>query len=422
MKPPKEPLLDRFLRYVKIDTRSDENSQSCPSTAIQWDLLRLLHEELLGLGLKDASIDENGYVFATVPSNLPPEQAERVPVVGFIAHVDTSPAITGTNVRPHIHRKYRGGDIKLPGDSGQVIKTSEYPNLEKMYLGMDIVTTDGTTLLGADDKAGVAEILTAVDLFLQNPEVPRGVIKVGFTPDEEIGRGADKFDVQRFGAHFAYTMDGGPLGEIEYETFNAYGATVTIEGFGVHPGYAKDKLVNAIRILGDFVTRLPRDMSPERTDQRDGYIHPYMLNGQTEAVTMRLLLRDFEMGGIEKQRAILESIADEVRRAHPKAKVALEFKESYLNMRYQIEKEPRLVAYAEEAIRRVGITPKHSIIRGGTDGARLSYMGLPCPNLFAGGEAIHSTLEWVPVQVMEKAAETIVRLAEIWAEKSATKQ
>jgi tripeptide aminopeptidase len=217
-------------------------------------------------------------------------------------------------------------------------------------------------------------------------------------------------------------MDGGPLGEIEYETFNAYGATVTIEGFGVHPGYAKDKLVNAIRILGDFVTRLPRDMSPERTDQRDGYIHPYMLNGQTEAVTMRLLLRDFEMGGIEKQRAILESIADEVRRAHPKAKVALEFKESYLNMRYQIEKEPRLVAYAEEAIRRVGITPKHSIIRGGTDGARLSYMGLPCPNLFAGGEAIHSTLEWVPVQVMEKAAETIVRLAEIWAEKSATKQ
>jgi tripeptide aminopeptidase len=422
MKPPKEPLLDRFLRYVKIDTRSDENSQSCPSTAIQWDLLRLLHEELLGLGLKDASIDENGYVFATVPSNLPPEQAERVPVVGFIAHVDTSPAITGTNVRPHIHRKYRGGDIKLPGDSGQVIKTSEYPNLEKMYLGMDIVTTDGTTLLGADDKAGVAEILTAVDLFLQNPEVPRGVIKVGFTPDEEIGRGADKFDVQRFGAHFAYTMDGGPLGEIEYETFNAYGATVTIEGFGVHPGYAKDKLVNAIRILGDFVTRLPRDMSPERTDQRDGYIHPYMLNGQTEAVTMRLLLRDFEMGGIEKQRAILESIADEVRRAHPKAKVALEFKESYLNMRYQIEKEPRLVAYAEEAIRRAGITPKHSIIRGGTDGARLSYMGLPCPNLFAGGEAIHSTLEWVPVQVMEKAAETIVRLAEIWAEKSATKQ
>jgi tripeptide aminopeptidase len=422
MKPPKEPLLDRFLRYVKIDTRSDENSQSCPSTAKQWDLLRLLHEELLGLGLKDASIDENGYVFATVPSNLPPEHAAQVPVIGFIAHVDTSPAITGTNVRPQIHRKYRGGDIKLPGESGQVIKVSEYPNLEKMYVGMDIVTTDGTTLLGADDKAGVAEVLTAVDLFLQNPDVPRGVIKVGFTPDEEIGRGADKFDVKRFGADFAYTMDGGPLGEIEYETFNAYGATVTIEGFGVHPGYAKDKLVNAIRILGDFVTRLPRDMSPEMTDQRDGYIHPYLLNGQNEAVTMRLLLRDFEMSGIERQKAILEAIAGEVRKVHPKAKITVEFKESYRNMRYQIDKEPRLVAYAEEAIRRLDITPRHSIIRGGTDGARLSYMGLPCPNLFAGGEAIHSTLEWVPVQVMEKAAKTIVRLAEIWAEKSATKQ
>lgn len=422
MNAPKEALLDRFLRYVKIDTKSDENSTSCPSTAKQWDLLRLLHEELLGLGLKDASIDENGYVFATVPSNLPPEQASTVPIVGFIAHVDTSPAITGTNVKPHVHPNYKGGDIVLPGNTGQLIKVSEYPNLEKMYKGMDIVTTDGTTLLGADDKAGVAEIMTAVELFLQNPDIPRGVVKVGFTPDEEIGRGADKFDVKRFGAAFAYTMDGGPLGEIEFETFNAYGATVTIEGFGVHPGYAKDKLVNAIRILGDFVTRLPREMSPEMTDQRDGYIHPYMLNGQNEAVTMRMLLRDFEMDGIEKQKAIIEKITDEVRKQHPKAKITVDIKESYRNMRYQIDKEPRLVAYAEEAIKRTGVKPKHSIIRGGTDGARLSYMGLPCPNLFAGGEAIHSTLEWVPVQVMEKAAETIVRLSEIWAERSATKQ
>jgi tripeptide aminopeptidase len=422
MNAPKEALLDRFLRYVKIDTRSDENSTSCPSTAKQWDLLRLLHEELLGLGLKGATIDENGYVFATVPSNLPPEHAARVPVVGFIAHVDTAPAITGTHVKPHVHRNYAGGDITLPGGTGQVIKVSEYPNLERMYRGMDIVTTDGTTLLGADDKAGVAEIMTAVDLFLHNPDIPRGVIQVGFTPDEEIGRGADKFDVKRFGAEFAYTMDGGPLGEIEYETFNAYAATVTIEGFGVHPGYAKDKLVNAIRIVGDFVTRLPRELSPEATDQRDGYIHPYLLNGQNEAVTMRLLLRDFEMEGIEEQKAIIERIAADVRRLHPKAKVTVDIKESYRNMRYQIDKEPRLVGYAEEAIRRIGVTPRHSIIRGGTDGARLSYMGLPCPNLFAGGEAIHSTLEWVPVQVMEKAAETIVRLAEIWAERSATKQ
>jgi tripeptide aminopeptidase len=422
MKPPKEPLLDRFLRYVKIDTRSDENSTTCPSTAKQWDLLRLLHEELLGLGLKDAIIDENGYVFATVPSNLPPEQAAKVPVVAFLAHVDTAPAITGTNVKPVVHRNYQGGDIALPGDPSQVIHPADYPNLERMYIGMDIVTSDGTTLLGADDKAGVAEIMTAVDLFLQNPEVPRGVVKVGFNPDEEIGRGADKFDVKRLGAEFAYTMDGGPMGEIEFETFNAFGAVVTIEGFGVHPGYAKGKLVNAIRILGDFVTRLPREMSPEMTDERNGYIHPYLVEGQNEAVKLRLLLRDFEMSGIEKQKAILRAIVEEVQKMHPKAKVSAEFKESYRNMRYQIEKEPRLVEYAEEAIRRTGQKPKFTIIRGGTDGARLSYMGLPCPNLFAGGEAIHSTLEWVPVQVMDKAAETIVRLAEVWAERSATRQ
>lgn len=422
MKPPKEALLDRFLRYVKIDTRSDENSTTCPSTPKQWDLLRLLHEELLGLGLKDATIDENGYVFATVPSSLPPDQAARVPVVAFLAHVDTAPAITGTNVKPIVHKNYQGGDIPLPGDPAQVIHAAEYPNLEKMYIGMDIVTTDGTTLLGADDKAGVAEIMTAIDMFLQNPEIPRGVVKVGFTPDEEIGRGADKFDVKRFGAEFAYTMDGGPLGEIEFETFNAFGAVVTIEGFGVHPGYAKGKLVNAIRIMGDFITRLPHEMSPETTGEREGYIHPYFVEGQNEAVKLRLLLRDFEMSGIEKQKAILRAVVDEVQKMHPKAKVSAEFKESYRNMRYQIEKEPRLVAYAEEAIVRTGTKPKFTIIRGGTDGARLSYMGLPCPNLFAGGEAIHSTLEWVPVQVMDKAAETIVRLAEVWAEHSATRQ
>ncbi|HEX5131416.1 MAG TPA: peptidase T [Candidatus Krumholzibacteria bacterium] len=418
----KESVLDRFLRYVKIDTRSDEDSKTFPSTDKQWDLLRLLHEELIGLGLKDTSIDENGYVFATVPSNLPPEHAMKVPVIGFIAHVDTSPAVTGTNVRPVVHRNYQGGDIVLPGDPTQVIHASEYPNLEKMYIGMDIVTSDGKTLLGADDKAGVAEIMTAVEMFLRNPDIPRGVIKVGFTPDEEIGKGADHFDVKRFGADFAYTMDGGPLGEIEYESFNADAATLTIEGVGVHPGYAKNKLVNAIRILGDVLTRLPRELSPEMTEKREGYIHPYVLEGASEAVKLRILLRDFDMKGIEQQRDLLNGIAAEVQKMHPKARIAVEFKEYYRNMRYQIEKEPRLIAYAEEAITRAGAKPNHAIIRGGTDGSRLSYMGLPCPNLFAGGEAFHSTREWVPVQVMEKAAETIVRLAEIWAERSATKQ
>lgn len=422
MKPPKESLLDRFLRYVRIDTRSDENSTQCPSTARQWDLLRLLHDELLDLGLKDVSIDDNGYVFATVPSNLPPEQADKIPVVGFLAHVDTSPAITGTNVKPIVHKNYQGGDIALPGDPSQVIHPSEYPNLESRYIGMDIVTTDGTTLLGADDKSGVAEIMTAVDMFLRNPDIPRGVIKVGFNPDEEIGRGADHFDVPRFGAQFAYTMDGGPLGEIEYETFNAYSAVITIEGVGVHPGYAKDKLVNAIRAIGDFVSRLPRELSPEMTEKREGYVHPYVIEGQSEVVKLRMLLRDFEMEGIEKQKKLLNAVAAEVQGMYPKARVSVDITESYRNMRYQIDKEPRLIEYAEEAIRRCEVKPNHTIIRGGTDGARLSYMGLPCPNLFAGGEAIHSTLEWVPVQVMEKAAEMIVRLAEVWAEHSTTRQ
>jgi tripeptide aminopeptidase len=273
MNAPKEALLDRFLRYVRIDTRSDENSTSCPSTAKQWDLLRLLHEELLGLGLKGATLDENGYVFATVPSNLPAEHAANVPAVGFIAHVDTAPAITGTNVKPHVHKNYKGGDIKLPGDTGQVIRVSEYPNLEKMYRGMDIVTTDGTTLLGADDKAGVAEIMTAVDLFLQNPDIPRGVIKVGFTPDEEIGRGADKFDVKRFGAEWAYTMDGGPLGEIEYETFNAYAATVTIEGFGVSPGLCEGQTGQRDPHHGRFHHAPPARDEP-RDDRPARRLHP----------------------------------------------------------------------------------------------------------------------------------------------------
>jgi tripeptide aminopeptidase len=422
MKAPKESVLDRFLRYVKIETRSEEDSKTFPSTDKQWDLLRLLHEELLGMGLKDVTIDEHGYVFATVPSNLPPEHAMKVPVIGFISHVDTSPAITGTNVKPQVHKNYQGGDIVLPGDHTQVIHASEYPNLEKRYIGMDIVTSDGTTLLGADDKAGVAEIMTAVDMFLQNPDIPRGTIKVGFTPDEEIGKGADHFDVKRFGADFAYTMDGGPLGEIEFESFNAFAANVTIEGVGVHPGYAKGKLVNAIRILGDFITRLPRELSPEMTEGREGYLHPYVVDGQAEAVRLRILLRDFDMEGIEKQQKLLRDIASEVQQLHPKAGIAVEFKESYRNMRYQVEQEPRLVQYAEEAIKRTGIEPHQTLIRGGTDGSRLSYMGLPCPNLYAGGEAFHSQREWVPVQVMEKASETIIRLAEIWAERSATKQ
>ena len=416
--PPKESVLSRFKRYVEIDTQSHEDSESVPSTAIQLDLLKLLHKELLELGVADASIDDNGYVFGTVPSNLSSGETEKVPVVGFIAHADTSPAVSGKDVKPIVHENYQGGDISLPGDSSQVIRTSEYPNLEKRYTGMDIVTSDGTTLLGADDKAGVAEIMTAVDMLIQNPDFKHGTVKVGFTPDEEVGRGADHFDVKKFGAEFAYTIDGGPLGEIEYETFNAFSAELTIKGFGVHPGYAKGKLVNAIRILADFVQGLPADMAPETTEEREGYIHPYIIEGQAEVVKIRMLLRDFEMGEIDKQKEIVQGVVEKLRAKHPKAGFELDFKESYRNMRYKVEEEPRLVEYAEEASRKIGVDPYHELIRGGTDGSRLSYMGLPCPNLFAGGEAIHSTLEWVPVQVMEKASELIVQLANVWAAKS----
>jgi tripeptide aminopeptidase len=417
LKPPKESVLERFKRYVKIDTRSEEDSDTYPSTEKQWDLINLLAEELKALGVSDAAADKYGYVTGTIPSNLDAAKT-GVPTIGFLAHVDTSPAVSGTHVKPTIHENYQGGDIVLPGDASQVISPSQYPNLEKNYIGMDIVTSDGTTLLGADDKAGVAEIMTAIDMFAQNPEVTHGTIRIAFTPDEEVGHGTEHFDVKRFGADFAYTMDGGPLGEIEYETFNAFLAVIKIQGIGVHPGYAKDKLVNAIRVMADIVTRFPKDMSPETTEKREGYVHPYDFSGQAEEVTVKVLIRDFEMDGIEQKKKILGEIVGEVRGLYPKAKIELDIKEQYLNMRYPIEQEPRLLEYAEEAIRRAGAEPHSKVIRGGTDGARLTYMGLLTPNLFAGGEAFHSKIEWVPVQVMEKAVETIVCLAGVWAEKA----
>jgi tripeptide aminopeptidase len=415
LKPANESVLDRFRRYVQIDTRSEEDSDSYPSTQKQWDLLNLLTDELKALGVDDAAVDRYGYVTGTIPSNL--AAGQTAPTIGLLAHVDTSPAITGTNVKPVVHPNYQGGDIVLPGDPTQIIHADEYPNLEKSYIGMDIVTSDGTTLLGADDKAGVAEIMTAIDMLARNPEVKHGTIKIAFTPDEEVGEGTKHFDVKKFGADFAYTMDGGPLGEIEFETFNAFLAVIKIEGVGVHPGYAKDKLVNAIRIMADIVTRLPKDMSPETTEEREGYVHPYDFEGQAEQVISKILIRDFEMDGVEAKKALLGRIVDEVRALYPKAHIDRNIKEQYLNMRYPIQKEPRLVEYAEEAMRRSGLEPFCKVIRGGTDGARLTYMGLLTPNLFAGGEAFHSKIEWVPVQVMEKAVETIVNLAAVWADK-----
>ncbi|MDH3216011.1 MAG: peptidase T [Candidatus Krumholzibacteria bacterium] len=415
LKPCTESVLDRFKRYVQIDTQSEEDSRSYPSTEKQWVLLKMLAGELRSLGVEDADVDKYGYVTGAIPSNMPDDS--DIPTIGFIAHVDTSPAITGKNVKPVVHPDYQGGDIVLPGDPTQIISADEYPNLEKQYIGMDIVTSDGTTLLGADDKAGVAEIMTAVETFMRNPDVKHGEIKIAFTPDEEIGQGTKYFDVKKFAADFAYTMDGGPLGEIEFETFNAFLARICIQGVGVHPGYAKGKLVNAIRILADIVTRLPKGMSPETTEEREGYLHPYDFDGQSEEAAVKVLIRDFEMDGIEQKKAILGKIVEEVRALYPKAAIDLDIEEQYLNMSYPIEREPRLLEYAREAIRRAGAEPHTKVIRGGTDGARLTYMGLLTPNLFAGGEAFHSKIEWVPVQVMEKAVETIVHLAAVWAEK-----
>jgi tripeptide aminopeptidase len=416
--PPQETVLDRFKRYVQIDTQSAEDSDSFPSTEKQLVLSRLLVDELKMLGVADAAVDKYGYVFGTIPSNLSKQEADKVPTIGFLAHVDTSPAASGTGVNPVVHANYQGGDITLPGDTSQVIRVEEYPNLKEKYIGMDIVTSDGTTLLGADDKAGVAEIMTAVDVLSQNLDIRHGIIKIGFTPDEEVGQGTKYFDVKKFNADFAYTIDGGPLGELEFETFNAFSATFDIEGIGVHPGYAKDKLVNAVRIAAKIIDRTPADMAPETTEEREGYIHPYLISGQNENVTLKILLRDFEMDNIEKQKEILEKILEDVQAMYPKASIDLKFEESYRNMRYKIEAEPRLLEYAEEAIRRSGVEPKPNIIRGGTDGAVLSYKGLLTPNLFTGGEAIHSKIEWVPVQVMEKSVETILNLISIWRERS----
>lgn len=415
----KETVLDRFLRYVKIDTQSAEGVEDFPSTAKQFDLLKLLRDELSDLGLEGIELDEYGYVTATLAANLPPDHPDpsSVPTVAFLAHVDTSPDVSGKDVKPHIHNNYQGGDIPLPGDPEQVIRASDNPEL-KTAVGCDIVTSDGTTLLGADDKAGVAEIMTAMDLLLSDKTIHHGPIKVGFTPDEEVGRGVDFFDVEKFGADIAYTLDGSVLGEIEDETFNASGAMFTVQGKNVHPGYAKGKMVNALRVAADIVSRLPFDTSPETTEKREGYLHPHGMEGATEQAVVKVLIRDFELEGIEEKGRQLGVIRDEVAAAWPGAKIDLEIKESYRNMRLKLDEDPRAVEYAIEAIRRAGFEPHKELIRGGTDGARLCYMGLLTPNVFAGGVNFHSKLEWVPVQWMEAAVQTIVQLAGVWLEKS----
>jgi tripeptide aminopeptidase len=405
---------ERFLRYVVIDTQSDPASESCPSTAKQKDLGTLLAAELRAIGLADAHLDEYGYVYATIPANTD----KTIPVICFCSHMDTSPDCTGKDVKPQIVRQYRGGDIVLPADPTQVIRVADNPAL-KDQIGNDIITTDGTTLLGADNKAGLAEIVDAAQFLMQNPQIKHGTIKILFTPDEEIGRGVDKADLKKLGADFAYTMDGETAGHIEDETFSADGATITIEGVSTHPGFAKGRMEHAIKIAAAIVDRLPRTTcSPETTEGKEGFLHPIGLTGALEKATLGFIVRDFTDEGLKEKEDLLEGIVKEVMRDYPRSSYRLEIKPQYRNMKQVIDRHPEIVDHAIEAIRRAGLTPVRSSIRGGTDGSRLSFMGLPCPNIFAGEHAFHSRTEWVSRQDMEKAVQTIVHLAMIWEQRS----
>ncbi len=417
--PDRESLLDRFCRYVRIDTQSSDTSTSYPSTEKQKDLLRVLVDDLKAAGLADAEMDEHGYVMATLPSNIPPGHAAfgRVPTIGLLGHVDTYHEVSGANVKPQVHRNYDGGDIALPGDPSIVIRAAEEPALAECK-GMTIVTSDGTTLLGADDKAGVSEILETVWRLRENPSRLHGPIRVAFTPDEEVGRGTERFDARKFGATFAYTVDGSGVGELESETFCADSATLKVVGADVHPGYAKGKMTNAVRVLADVLMALPQFRTPETTEAREGYLHPVNVSGNVSEATANFIVRDFTEEGLHELEATLKAAAEWAGRKYPGARVKVETKESYRNMKYILDQHPQVTDYAEEAIRRAGLTPKRTSIRGGTDGARLTFMGIPTPNLFDGSMNFHGKKEWVPVEWMDSAVETLLHLMDIWVERS----
>jgi tripeptide aminopeptidase len=407
--------VDRFLRYVKYDTQSVEGSDSYPSTAKQLELSRLLVEELKELGIEDAALDDHGYVFATIPENT---GKETVPVIGFIAHVDTSPEMSGKDVKPIIHENYQGAELVLPDDPSVVLNPSEDKHLPDQ-VGNDIITASGTTLLGADNKAGVAEIMGAAEYLMAHPEIQHGRIRIGFTPDEEVGEGTKFFDVERFGAAYAYTMDGETLGEIEMETFSADSLYVTFKGFNTHPGYAKGKMVNAIKIAADFIHRLPKDgLSPETTEGYEGYVHPYVMEAGVDSTTVKFLIRDFKTPLLAEHEAFVKKLAEETLADYPGATVEFKVEESYRNMREVLENHHGVVENAKEAIRRSGLEVQMHPIRGGTDGARLSFMGLPTPNIFAGEHNFHSRLEWISIYDMHKAVEVIVNLCALWEEQA----
>ncbi len=405
---------ERFMRYVQVDTQSNPQSNTHPSTEKQKDLSRILVEELKAMGIEDAHMDEWGYVYATLPANTDKD----VPVICFCSHVDTAPDASGTGVMPLLHKGYEGGDIVLPDDNTQVISTQNHPYLNQL-VGHDIITASGTTLLGADDKSGVAEIMDAVNFLITHPEVKHGTIKILFTPDEEVGKGTAKLDMKKLGADFGYTLDGGERGSLEDETFSADGVTLVIQGVITHPGYAKDKLVNALKIAGEILFSLPKgELSPETTEGKQGFIHPVRVEGIAEKCTVEFIIRDFVTEGLKKKEELLLAIVDMVMERYPKATYEFHVTEQYRNMKEVLDAHPQVVQYAREAIERAGITVKTESIRGGTDGSRLSFMGLPCPNLFTGMQGIHSMQEFISVQDMNKAVETIVHLATIWEERS----
>ncbi|WP_438710007.1 peptidase T [Aquimarina muelleri] len=408
----KKHITNRFISYVTIDTESDPESTTTPSTKKQWDLANKLAQELTDIGLKDVSIDEHAYIMATLPSNVDHE----VPTIGFISHFDTSPDFTGANVKPQIIEDYDGKDIVLNASQNIVLSPDYFEDL-KQYKGQTLITTDGTTLLGADDKAGVTEIVTAMEYLVQHPEIKHGKIRIGFTPDEEIGRGAHKFDVKKFGADWAYTMDGSQIGELEFENFNAAGAVVTIKGKIVHPGYAKGKMINSMYIAQDFINSLPRLETPEHTTGREGFFHLHNIKGDVEETHLHYIIRDHDKEHFEARKEVMNKLGAEINAQHRKEVIQIEIKDQYFNMREKVEPVMHIVDIAEEAMKSLGITPLIKPIRGGTDGSQLSFMGLPCPNIFAGGHNFHGRYEYVPVESMIRAVEVIVKIAELTANK-----
>jgi tripeptide aminopeptidase len=415
LKPPTETALDRFLRYVKIDTQSQEDQTTTPSTRKQLNLANLLAKELTALGAQNVRVSEFGIVYATVPGNLPDNS--KVPVIGFIAHMDTSPAVSGENVNPIFHKNYQGGDIILPKDQTQVITPAKNPELKNL-IGDDIITADGTTLLGSDDKSGVAEIMTMIETFKQNPQIKRGTLAIAFTPDEEVGTGIEKFDVKGFGAKFAYTVDGGELGEISDETWSARTATITFQGKSTHPGSAKGIMINAMYAIGDYLSRFPKDMLPETTEGRIGFVHPYAGVIDVETSNLKVLLRDFDVSGLDAKEKLLRDMVAQTAAKFPEVKITIDVKENYKNMKEVLKNYPELTTNAMEAARRAGLKPFMKPIRGGTDGARLTFQGLPTPNLFTGGSNFHGKLEFNSRKGLEKSTETLIHLVQIFAEKS----